>query len=90
MIAAAKVNADVADAYRAFIAQRRAPLQTVLQRGVERGEIDPTADLSVVHDLLVGPIMYRWLVTDAPIDDAVIHQIIATVTAGIAVPGKAF
>lgn len=88
MIAAAKVNADVGDAYRAFISQRREPLRTVLQRGIERGEIDPTADLEVVHDLLVGPLMYRWLVTDAPIDDAVIRQIIATVTAGIAVPAE--
>ena len=88
MIAAAKVNADVADAYRAFIAQRRAPLQTVLQRGVQRGEIDPTLDIEVVHDLFIAPLMYRWVVTDAPIDAAVIRQIIATVTAGIAVPSK--
>jgi AcrR family transcriptional regulator len=86
MIAAAKVNPDVADAYREFIAQRRAPLQTVLQRAVARGEIDRDADLQVIHDLLVAPLMYRWMVSDAPIDDSVIRQIIAVVTAGIAAP----
>jgi AcrR family transcriptional regulator len=86
MIAAAKVNPDVADAYREFIAQRRAPLQTVLQRAVARGEIDQEADLQVVHDLLVAPLMYRWMVSDAPIDDTVIRQIIAIVTAGVAAP----
>jgi len=85
MIAAAKVNPEVADAYRAFVEQRRAPLRAVLLRGVERGEIDPTVDLDVVQDLLVAPLMYRWIVTDAPIDETVIRQIIATVTAGIAV-----
>lgn len=85
MIAAAKVNPDVAEAYRAFIAQRREPMQAVLHRAAERGEIDRSADIDVVHDLLVAPLMYRWLVTDAPIDAAVIRQIIATVTAGIAV-----
>ncbi len=85
MIAAAKVNPDVAEAYAEYVAQRRAPLRAVLLRGVERGEIDPNVDLDVVQDLFVAPIMYRWIVTDAPIDDAVIKQIIATVTAGIAV-----
>lgn len=85
MIAAAKVNPDVAEAYAEYVEHRRAPLRAVLVRGVERGEIDPHADLDVVQDLLVAPIMYRWIVTDAPIDEAVIKQIIATVTAGIAV-----
>jgi hypothetical protein len=28
--------------------------------------------------------MYRWVVTDAPIDASVIRQIIAIVTAGVA------
>ena len=85
MIAAAKVNPEVADAYRAFVAQRRAPLQMVLQRAVMRGEIDPGADLEVVQDLLIAPLMYRWVVTDAPIDEHVVRQIISTVTAGVAV-----
>jgi len=89
MIAAAKVNPDVAEAYRAFITNRRLPLLTVLRRAVERGEIDPAVDIEVVQDLLVAPLMYRWLVTDAPIDAAVIGQIISTVTAGIAVPARA-
>jgi AcrR family transcriptional regulator len=88
MIAAAKVNPDVADAYREFIAQRRAPLQTVLQRAVARGEIDQDADLQVVHDLLVAPLMYRWMVSDAPIDEPVIRQIIAIVTAGVVAPAR--
>ena len=85
MIAAAKVNPDVADAYRAFVEQRRAPMRAVLLRGVERGEIDPALDLEVVQDLVIAPLMYRWIVTDAPIDEPMIRQVIATVTAGIAV-----
>lgn len=85
MIAAAKVNPDIADAYSAYVEQRRAPLRAVLQRAVERGEIDPSHDLEVVHDLLVAPLIYRWMISDASIDEPVIRQIIATVTAGIAV-----
>ena len=85
MIAAAKVNPDIADAYSAYVQQRREPLRAVLRRAVERGEIDPSCDLEVVHDLLVAPLIYRWVISDAPIDEPVIRQIIATVTAGIAV-----
>lgn len=85
MIAAAKVNPDVADAYRAFVEQRRAPMRAVLLRAAERGEIDPALDLEVVQDLVIAPLMYRWIVTDAPIDEPMISQVIATVTAGIAV-----
>lgn len=85
MIAAAKVNPDVADAYRAFVEQRRAPMRAVLLKAVERGEIDPALDLEVVQDLVIAPLMYRWIVTDAPIDEPMIRQVIATVTAGVAV-----
>ncbi|MEO6158880.1 MAG: TetR/AcrR family transcriptional regulator, partial [Ilumatobacteraceae bacterium] len=42
MIAAAKVNPGVADAYRSFIAQRRRPLRTVLERAVDNGELPST------------------------------------------------
>jgi AcrR family transcriptional regulator len=86
MIAAAKVNPEVADAYRAFIATRRRPLAAVLRRGVERGEIDPSVDLDVVYDLLVAPLLFRWLVTDAPIDGIVTRRLITVVMRGIA-PG---
>jgi AcrR family transcriptional regulator len=86
MVAAAKVNPDVADAYRSFIAERRLPLMAVLQLAVERGEIHPSHDLDVVYDILVAPLMYRWLVTDAPIDDDVIRSIIDLALAGLALP----
>lgn len=84
MIAAAKVNPEVAEQYRAFIAQRRAPLQTVLRRAAERGEIDPSCDIEMVHDLLIAPLLHRWLVTEATIDPALIRGIIDVVVRGIA------
>ena len=83
MIAAAKVNAEVADAYREFIEQRRRPMRIALERALARGEIDRDADLEVVLDLLVAPLLYRWLVTDAPVDAAMIDRVINTVIAGI-------
>jgi AcrR family transcriptional regulator len=85
MIAAAKVNADVAAAYRSFIAERRRPLQAVLKRAAARGDLPAGLDLDVVHDLLVAPLLYRWLVSDGPIDDRVVGTIVDTVLAGLRV-----
>lgn len=83
MIAAAKVNADVAGAYRTFIAERRRPMRTVLERAVERGELSDDLELEVVQDLLVAPVLYRWLVSDGPVDDHLITQVIDLVLAGV-------
>lgn len=84
MIAAAKVNPEVGEAYRTFIAERRRPLQTVLQRAIDRGELPADVDRQLVHDLLVAPLTFRFLVTDAPVDDPVIEEIIDVVLSGVA------
>jgi len=84
MIAAAKVNPEVGEAYRTFIADRRRPLQTILHRAIERGELPDDIDRQLVHDLLVAPLTFRFLVTDAPVDDPVIEEIIDVVLTGVA------
>lgn len=83
MIAAAKVNPEVNQAYTAFLAERRRPINTVLARAVERGELDADTDLQLVGDLLIAPVLYRWLVTDGLVDDQIISSIIDTVLAGL-------
>ena len=40
----------------------------MLQRGIDRGELRADVDLEAVIDSYVGPIFYRFLVTDAPLD----------------------
>ena len=42
---------------------RRAQLRAVLRRGVERGELRADADLDLAIDGLIGPIVYRVLIT---------------------------
>ena len=83
MIAAAKVNDDVAAAYRAFITERRRPMQAVLRRAVARGELAADVDLDLVHDLLVAPVVYRWLVSDGPVDESVTTRLIEIVLTGV-------
>ena len=40
----------------------RAAVWQVLQRGVERGELDADVDLAFAYDLLVGPLFMRAVV----------------------------
>ena len=89
MIAAAKVNPDVAEAYHVFLAERRRPMRTVLERAVARGELDAGTDVELVSDLLIAPVVYRWLVTDGVVDDAIIASVVDTVLAGLHATARA-
>ncbi len=82
----AAANPDLADRLRAFVSDRRAPARTVLARGRERGEVDPTVDVEQCIDLLTGPILYRLLFTGAEVTPAVIARSIDLVLRAIAPP----
>ena len=60
-----------------LIAVRRRIATRILQRGMERGEIDPELELPLVLDLLYGPIWYRLLLRNAPLNRAFAHEIVA-------------
>jgi AcrR family transcriptional regulator len=45
-----------------YLAPRRAVVFEVLQRGVDRGELDADADFAFVYDLLMGPLFMRSVV----------------------------
>jgi AcrR family transcriptional regulator len=45
-----------------YLVPRRAAVWQVLQRGVDRGELDPEVDFAFVYDLLVGPLFMRAVV----------------------------
>ena len=54
---------ELADVYvRQYLVPRRETVWQVLQRGVERGELDADADLAFIYDLLVGPLFMRAVV----------------------------
>jgi AcrR family transcriptional regulator len=61
---------ELADAHRAIVAEKRAMHREALQRGIDRGDFRDDADLEVMIDSYVGPIFYRFLISDAPLDDA--------------------
>jgi len=66
----------------AFIQLRRWPLRVSLERGVARGEVSPDADLDTLIDALLGPIIYRRLLSGGTIDTAFIEGLMALVVPG--------
>ena len=50
-----------------YLVPRRAALAQVLQRGVDRGELDADADLNFIYDLLLGPLFMRAVVWGQPL-----------------------
>jgi AcrR family transcriptional regulator len=51
-----------------FLAQRRAALRAVLDRGVARGDLRADLDVELALDVLGGALFYRLLITGGPID----------------------
>lgn len=56
---------------------RRGPMLTILERGRDRGELPDGADLDVVADVLIGPFIYRRLLTHDPLDEAFVDRLLA-------------
>jgi AcrR family transcriptional regulator len=50
-----------------YLSPRRATVWQVLQRGVDRGELDADADFAFLYDLLVGPLFMRAVIWGQPL-----------------------
>ena len=61
-------DAELAERYlREYVAPRRAAVWQVLERAVDRGELDADADFAFIYDLLVGPLFMRTVVWGEPL-----------------------
>jgi AcrR family transcriptional regulator len=70
------------DELEAYTQLRRVPLRASLERGIARGQISPEADLDTMIDALLGPIIYRRLLTGGTIDNGFIEGLMALVVPG--------
>jgi AcrR family transcriptional regulator len=60
---------ELARVYREQVVEpRREQLRPVIERGIARGDLRPDTDLRLVHELLVGPILYRLLLSGPPLN----------------------
>src|SRR6478672_11012032 len=60
---------ELARVYRERVVEpRREQLRPVIERGIARGDLRPGTDVRLVHELLVGPILYRLLLSGPPLN----------------------
>jgi len=67
---AASRDPELATVHKDFVSRRRRHLVAALERAAERGELRPGLDLSIVADLVAGPMFYKKLVHHERPDDA--------------------
>jgi len=67
-----------------YLKGRRAALQVVFERGIERGDFHRELDIEFALDVLAGPLFYRLLVTADPLDDALAQAVVDLIMRGFA------
>ncbi len=79
LISAAARDQALRESLDEWVRHRRQPLNVILGRGVQRGELAPDSDLDSIIDALIGAFMYRRLLTHAPLDDAFVAALLRVV-----------
>jgi len=86
LIEAAERDPEVLVVHRRLARERRQLLVDLLTEGVESGEVPTGADLSILAECLVGPILVRRLLLHESFDAALVaklvDQLLPPVTAG--------
>ncbi len=79
LIAASVRDPNLRTSLDEYIRYRRQPLQTILGRGMQRRELAADTDVEVVIDALIGPFVYRRLLSHDPLDDNFVERLMRTV-----------
>ena len=79
LIAASVRDPNLRNSLDEYIRHRRQPLQTILGRALERGELASETDVEVLIDALIGPFVYRRLLSHDPLDAAFVERLLRTV-----------
>jgi AcrR family transcriptional regulator len=84
LIREAGENVELADLVRATFAARLRFYRTILDRATARGELSADVDQELLVDLLLGPLMFRLLVTGAPVVPDAARSVVDVVLGGVA------
>jgi AcrR family transcriptional regulator len=81
---------ELARVYREQVVEpRREQLRPVIERGIARGDLRPDTDLRLVHELLVGPILYRLLLSGPPLDRKLTTSLVDAILDSFTPDGRA-
>jgi AcrR family transcriptional regulator len=81
-------DAELGRVYREQVVEpRRAQLAPVIERGIARGDLRPDTDIALMHELLLGPVFYRLLLSGAQLDRKLSTRIVDAVLGAFAPPG---
>lgn len=69
LVGAGQVHPELREAATRYVARRRALVEELIVRGVDRGELPAGTDAPFVLDLLLAPFYFRHLITHDPVDD---------------------
>ena len=62
-----------------YVRNRRRPLTAIFERARDRGELDEDVDVAVMVDAVIGPFIYRRLLSHDPIDADFVGRLLAVV-----------
>ena len=85
LIDAAESDPEIAELSAAFTQQRRELVRSVLDAGVERGELRADADTDEAAQLLGGALFYKRLILRRPAADADLGRLVDLVLDGLRV-----
>ena len=79
---------ELAETYLAdYVGLRRSAVYAALQRGIDRGELRPGVDLSLIYDMLIGPLLMRSVVSGEQLGADMAEQIVDAMLAAFE-PGR--
>lgn len=81
---AAGSDGEMAAVRRAYWADRFSRAETVIQRGVTRGELPPGVNSRLFLETLIGVVYVRVFLTGESVDEETIAGVIALVLHGVA------
>lgn len=62
-----------------FLRRKRQNIESVLRRGIQRGDLPPDLDTELVQDLWAGTILYRRLMTGSSLDESLAECLVQLV-----------
>lgn len=81
LIGAAEHDPELKAASREFNRGRRDVVLAIVQRAVERGEVDPERDIELAVIRFASSFFFTHLFTDIPLDDDLVQRVVAATVA---------